>query len=240
MNVEYSGKNPEGRGPMSSDFRLGFRASIPTGIGVLVYGLVFGVLAAEKGVTAPQLAFMNTIVFSGSAQLIVVSMWGGGVPAWQVALAAAVVNVRYFLLTAAVAPLLTPFGRLGAAWRVHFVTDENWAITMAESRKRPVTGSFLLGGGICVGLFWFGSVMAGHGMGFSIPSPERFGLDFAFTALFAALAVTMWRGKRDVIPWAVSAVVAYLAFRLLPDAWYVLLGGTAGAVSAIFTGGDTE
>ncbi|MGI6783432.1 MAG: AzlC family ABC transporter permease [Aminivibrio sp.] len=225
---------------MNQDFRLGFRASIPTGIGVLVYGLVFGVLAAEKGVTAPQLAFMNTIVFSGSAQLIVVGMWGGGVPAWQMALAAAVVNVRYFLLTAAVAPLLTPFGKLGAAWRVHFVTDENWAITMAESRKRAVTGSFLLGGGVCVGLFWFVSVMAGHGMGFTIPSPERFGLDFAFTALFAALAVTMWRGKRDVIPWAVSAAVAYGAFKLLPDAWYVLLGGTAGAVSAVFTGRDGE
>ena len=225
---------------MNRDFRLGFRGAVPAGIGVLVYGLFFGVLAAEKGVTAPQLAFMNTVVFSGSAQLILVGMWGGGIPAWQMALAAAVVNVRYFLLTAAVAPLLTPFGRLGAAWRVHLVTDENWALTMAESRQRAVTGSYLVGGGVCVGLFWLASVTAGHGLGLSIPSPERFGLDFAFTALFAALAVTMWRGKRDIIPWAVSAAVAYVAFRLLPDAWYVLLGGTAGAVSAVLTGRDGE
>lgn len=65
---------------MNRDFRLGFRGAVPAGIGVLVYGLFFGVLAAEKGVTAPQLAFMNTVVFSGSAQLILVGMWGEGSP----------------------------------------------------------------------------------------------------------------------------------------------------------------
>ncbi len=126
---------------MTPEFARGFRASVPAGIGVLVYGLVFGVLAAEKGVSAPMLAVMNVAVFSGSAQFILVGMWGGGFPAWQVALAAAVVNVRYFLLTAAVAPLLGPFGKIGSAWRVHFVTDENWAVTMAraaEGRSREI------------------------------------------------------------------------------------------------------
>ena len=225
---------------MTPEFARGFRASVPAGIGVLVYGLVFGVLAAEKGVSAPMLAVMNVAVFSGSAQFILVGMWGGGFPAWQVALAAAVVNVRYFLLTAAVAPLLGPFGKIGSAWRVHFVTDENWAVTMAESRRRPVSGDFLVGGGVCVGLFWFFSVLAGHGLGFSITAPERFGLDFAFTALFAALAVTMWRGRKDVFPWAVSAAVAYAAFRLLPGAGYVLLGGAAGAAAAAVRGGQEQ
>jgi len=143
-------------------------------------------------------------------------MWSGGFPFWQVALAAAVVNVRYFLLTAAVAPLLQPFGRFGSAWRVHFVTDENWAVTMAESRGRQVTGDFFVGGWVCVGLFWFFSVLAGHGLGFSIAAPERFGLDFAFTALFTALAVTMRLGRKDIFPWAVSAAVAFAAFRMLP------------------------
>lgn len=223
---------------MTPEFARGFRASVPAGIGVLVYGLVFGVLAAEKGVSAPQLAIMNVAVFSGSAQFILVGMWSGGFPVWQVALAAAVVNVRYFLLTAAVAPLLEPFGKIGSAWRVHFVTDENWAVTMAESRRRRVTGDFLVGGGVCVGLFWFFSVLAGHSLGFTIAAPERFGLDFAFTALFTALAVTMWRGRRDIFPWAVSAAVAYAAFRLLPGAWYVLLGGAAGAAAAAVRGGE--
>lgn len=225
---------------MREDFVKGFRAAVPAGIGVLVYGLIFGVLSAEKGVTAAMLAFMSIFVFSGSAQFIIVAMWGDTFPIWQVALAAAVVNVRYFLLTASVAPLFEPFGRWSRAWRVHFISDESWAVTMAENRKGPVGGNFLLGSGFCVGLLWVVSVLAGHSMGFSVASPERFGLDFAFTSLFVALAVTMWRDKGDLLPWAVSAAVAYGAFKLLPGAWYVLLGGLSGAIVAAATGKGEE
>jgi len=63
---------------MTPEFARGFRASVPAGIGVLVYGLVFGVLAAEKGVWAPMLAVVIVAVFSGSAQFILVGVWGGG------------------------------------------------------------------------------------------------------------------------------------------------------------------
>lgn len=225
---------------MREDFLKGFKATIPAGIGVLVYGLVFGVLSAEKGVTAAMLAFMSIFIFSGSAQFIIVAMWGDVFPVWQVALAAAVVNVRYFLLTAAVAPLFEPLGHWSRAWRVHIISDESWAVTMAENRKRPAGVDFLLGSGVCVGSFWIVSVLAGHTMGFTVASPERFGLDFAFTSLFAALAVTMWRGRRDVLPWLVSAAVAWGAYRLLPGAWYVLLGGLSGAATAALLGRGEE
>ena len=214
------------------EFYKGFRASVPTGLGVLTYGLVFGVLCAETGLSFPMLALMNVAVFSGSAQTLIVGMWNGGFPVWQMAVAAAVINVRYFLLTAAVAPLMEPCGWFGRAWRVHLVTDENWAITMAEWRKREVTVDHLVGGGVCVGLFWFFSVMVGHSLGFTLENPERYALDFAFTALFTALAVNMWRGGKDIFPWLVSAGTAFLAWRHLPGAWYVLLGGIAGSVAA--------
>lgn len=225
---------------MNNEFLRGFRAALPAAVGALIFGLVFGVLAAGKGIGAGMLAFMNLVIFSGSAQFVLVGMWGDGFPAWQMALAAAVVNVRYFLLTAAVAPMMEPYGWLKRAWLVHFITDENWAITMAESRRSPVGASFLLGGGISVLLGWFAGTLTGNGMGFSIPHPERYGMDFIFTAIFAALAVTMWRGKRDILPWAVAAGVALLANRILPGAWYVLLGGVAGAVSAAARVGKGE
>lgn len=216
------------------DFYKGFRASVPTGLGVLTYGLVFGVLCAETGLSFSVLALMNVAVFSGSAQAVIVGMWNDGFPVWQMAVAAAVVNVRYFLLTAAVAPLMEHVGWLGRAWRVHFVTDENWAITMAEWRRSEVTVEHLVGGGVCVGIFWFSSVMVGHSLGFTLENPEKYALDFAFTALFTALAVNMWRGKRDVLPWLVSAGTAFLAWKHLPGAWYVLLGGISGSAAAVF------
>lgn len=67
------------------DFYKGFRASVPAGLGVLTYGLVFGVLCAETGLSLPVLALMNVAVFSGSAQALIVGMWNGEFPVWQMA-----------------------------------------------------------------------------------------------------------------------------------------------------------
>ncbi|MFA0888676.1 MAG: AzlC family ABC transporter permease [Synergistales bacterium] len=221
---------------MRGEFTRGARAAVPVSLGIVAYALVFGVLVAGKGIGVGTLAFMNLAVFSGSAQFVLVGMWQAGLPVWQMALAAAVVNVRYFLLTAAIAPMMEPYGWFGRAWRVHFVTDENWAVTMAENRRAAVGANFLLGGGVLVMAAWSLGTLAGHGLGITIRHPERFGMDFAFTAIFTALAVTMWRGRGDILPWAVSAGTALLARRMLPGAWYVLLGGLAGAMTAALMG----
>jgi len=60
---------------MTPEFARGFRASVPAGIGVLVYGLGFGVPAAEKGVPAPLRAVMNVAVFQARHSLF---SWGCG------------------------------------------------------------------------------------------------------------------------------------------------------------------
>lgn len=224
----------------NSELLRGFAAALPVSVGVLLFGLVFGVLAASKGIGTGMLAFMNLAVFSGSAQFVLVGIWADGFPVWQMALAAAIVNIRYFLLTAATAPLMKSCGWLKRVWIVHFITDENWALTMAENRKSPVGADYLLGGGLCVMSAWLAGTLAGNSLGFTIPHPEKYAVDFTFTAIFAALAVTMWRGKKDILPWAVSAATALWASQALSGAWYVLLGGLAGAATAAVTGGKGE
>ena len=171
---------------MKGELSRGARAAIPVSLGIVAYALVFGVLVAGKGIGIGTLAFMNLAVFSGSAQFVLVGMWQAGVSAWQMALAAAVVNVRYFLLTAAISPMMEPYGWFERAWRVHFVTDENWALSMAERRKSPIGANYLLGGGILVMAAWSLGTLAGHALGVSIRHPERFGMDFAFTAIFTS------------------------------------------------------
>src|SRR5216684_4401392 len=65
---------------------------------------------------------------------------------------------------------------------------------------------------------------------------ESWALDFAFTAVFTALLVGMWKGKSNFLPWAVAAVVAVAAAHWLPGKWYILLGGIAGSVVGAITG----
>ncbi|HLL79644.1 MAG TPA: hypothetical protein VKT25_09100, partial [Ktedonobacteraceae bacterium] len=68
-----------------------------------------------------------------------------------------------------------------------------------------------------------------------ISNPARWGLDFAFTAVFIALLAGMWRGRSQLMPWAVAAGTALVAYHWLPGAWYIVLGGLAGSLTGAIT-----
>ena len=53
-------------------FRRGAMLSLPFGASSFVYGIAFGVLASEAGLSAAESAVMSATVFSGTAQIAVV------------------------------------------------------------------------------------------------------------------------------------------------------------------------
>ncbi|GAB7082044.1 AzlC family ABC transporter permease [Megalodesulfovibrio paquesii] len=222
---------------MASEFRRGVTAMLPVAASVGVYGSVLGVLAAQKGLGWLELLGMDLAIFAGSAQFVMVEMWNStaahGLPVIEMAVAALVINLRYLLVGASLAPLF----RGEPLWRklgiIHLVADENWAVTMAETRRGRGSTQFLLGGGVCLILIWTLGTLAGLLGGSFIEHPEAYALDFAFTAVFTALTVGLWRGKRDALPWLAAAVLAVLAERLLPGKWYIVIGGLGGAVAAM-------
>jgi predicted branched-subunit amino acid permease len=107
---------------------------------------------------------------------------------------------------------------------------------MARHHREGTTTWFLLGGGFCVQAAWCSGTLLGHQLGAVISHPERFGLDFAFISVFTALVFSFWHGKKDLLPWLVTASLALLTERLIPGKWYILAGGVGGAlVAALIT-----
>ena len=113
--------------------------------------------------------------------------------------------------------------------RAHLVADENWAVAMAAQAGESEKADILLAGGIALMLSWLAGSLAGSLAGGRIPAPERFGLDFAFPALFAALVVSLWKGKEDLLPLIVAASVTAAVDFVFGGSWSVLAGGLAGA-----------
>ncbi len=218
---------------MWMDLRHGFRANLPVAASAAAYGSVLGVLAAQKGLSWLDLVLMNTAVFAGSAQFVLVDLWGPVLPVTQMALAALVINLRYLLIGASLEPLFAGRRLAQKAAFMHLVADENWAVTMERLRRRPVTPWFLLGGGLCVYLAWSAGTLAGLLGGAGIDRPERYALDYAFTAVFTALALGLWRGRRDAVPWLVAGGLALVTERLVPGKWYIVAGGLGGAAAAM-------
>jgi len=213
---------------------LGAAANIPLAISAITYGGVLGVLSAQKGVTWAEMSAMNILMFAGSAQFVMVDMWQAPLSVLAIAIAVFIINLRYLLIGASLQPVFSGHPLWRKALFMHLVADENWAVTIAEHRKSGVDPFFLLGGGLLLLCAWSSGTLAGNLLGGFIDHPEQYGLDFAFTAVFAALTLSLWRGKGDLLPWGAAMVLALISERYLPGKWYIVVGGVGGAfVSAL-------
>lgn len=218
-----------------SAVRRGWIQALPVSVAVFACGSAFGALAGQQGFGWKTLTAMDLALFSGSAQFVLLGTWGAGGDPVQSALAAAAVNLRYLLLCAAAAPWLAslPWGQ--RLLRVHLITDENWALTTGAG-EGTASADHLLGGGLCVLGAWLLGTLAGWIGGRTLMRPEALGLDFAFAGVFTALAVSSWRGRSDLLPWAVAAAAALGTHGIFPQG-AILAGGAAGAAVCALRGG---
>ncbi|MDQ3507732.1 MAG: AzlC family ABC transporter permease [Actinomycetota bacterium] len=215
----------------------GAKRCLPIAVSGVAIGLVFGVLARQAWLSPVEAWLMSILVFSGAAQFVVIGIWASPVPLAGVVLATLVVGLRHLLMGAALSPWFSKLPKRKAFGSVFFMADENWAMTMGEFQKGKRDAAFLLGGGIVMFVSWSTFTFVGSAAGSFIEDPAKWGLDFAFTAVFIALLVGMWRGKPSLLPWGVAAVVAVLGHEFLPGHWYILLGGLAGSLAGVMLRG---
>jgi predicted branched-subunit amino acid permease len=171
-------------------------------------------------------------MFAGSAQFVMVEMWKAPLPVLQIALAVFAVNLRYVLIGASLRPVFSGHPWWRKALLMHLVADENWAVTIAEHRRSGTDPYFLFGGGLLLLCAWTGGTVAGNLLGAFIAEPEKYALDFAFVAVFAALTLSLWRDKTDLFPWIAAGLLSLLAEQWLPGKWYIVIGGVGGALAA--------
>jgi 4-azaleucine resistance transporter AzlC len=218
----------------SAQFYAGARACIPVAISVGAYGIVWGVLAKQAGLSLLEVILMSGLVFAGSAQFVALDLWTATpatLPIGPIVLATMIVNLRYLLLTATLRPLVRPGTEKRSAAAMWLLSDENWAMTIGEMAKGRGSIAFVVGGGTTVWCVWMVTTVVGRLLGAAIDDPTRYGLDFAFTATFLALLLGMWKGKADLVPWLVAAVAAIVSARLIPGSWFILIGGIVGSLA---------
>ncbi|WP_026381099.1 AzlC family ABC transporter permease [Afifella pfennigii] len=224
-----------------SQFRAGLRDITPLSLGVAVYGLAFGLLAAQIGMDGLTTGLMGLFVFAGSSQIVAAERMAADAGLAVAILAGLALNLRILLMTASLHAELA-----GRPWwqillGVHLTSDENWALmhaTRASGRKAGYW--YLLGGGTSLVVVWVLATGAGAGFAGLLPDLTSLGVDFAFTAAFILLARNLWRGMGDLAPWAVSATTAAVLALVLPvdPSWALIAGGLAGVVLAARPRGD--
>ncbi|WP_049926463.1 AzlC family ABC transporter permease [Halopiger goleimassiliensis] len=218
--------------------RAGFLTCVPVAVGVGGYGVAFGVLARQAGLSVAEAALMSATVFAGAAQIVAVELWPDPLPVlWAdplpvLTIVATVfaINLRYSLMGAALQPWFRYLDPRQVYASLVLMADENWALTMREFQSGSRHGAFLFGTGVALWLFWVGSTVVGAVAGGVVGDPATYGADFILAAVFVALAVELWDGRSSIVPWFVALAVAVGTASLVPGRWYILLGGLAAAL----------
>jgi 4-azaleucine resistance transporter AzlC len=196
-------------------FWMGVQAEIPLLIGVFPFGMIYGALALNAGLSTAAAQLMSSMVFAGSAQFITAQLVHDAVPGFVILLTIAVVNLRHMLYSASLAPYLAA---LPARWKAilsYLLTDEAYAPTIIQYEKCGITPHahwFLLGAGVSLWLVWQVSTALGIFLGAAIP--ESWSLDFALPLTFIAMVVPVLKNRAAIAAALSAGVVALTAFAL--------------------------
>jgi 4-azaleucine resistance transporter AzlC len=203
--------------------RIGFVASLALVPSVFVYGTVFGGLAVQAGLRAVEVWGMSVLVFAGASQFVAVPMIAAGASPLTIVVTTYVVNMRHYLIAATLAPAFRAFPRGWLALVAHVLNDESFAVAVA--RQNPPDPGVYIGSAIAVSGAFLAGVVVGTQLGGLVADPARWGLDFAFPAVFLALVAVQLRGRAEWLIALASAALAVAIALVLPGNWHIVITG---------------
>ncbi len=220
---------------VSPDFLFGLRDGFPLTVSIFAYGLVFGVLARQAGLTYYETLLMSALVFAGSSQFAAVAMLTSGVGTFQIIVAAFLLNLRHLLMGASLAPYLKEVRPWKLAVLAHGLNDEAYALTVSRFQQKGASAAYFLAVGIATFIGWFGSTAVSAATGNILGDPRQYGLDFAFLGVFIGLLVPQLKDKATWIAAGAASATALLAARLLPGSWFIILAAAAAVIAGMVT-----
>lgn len=216
-------------------FRDGFRVCAPTMPGICAWGMVTGMAMVKSGLTIWQALGMTFLVFAGSAQLAGLPLIAANAPIWVVFLTALVVNLRFVIFSAALAPHFAHLPWYRRLWHGYFTADIT--IGLFPRRFPAETASDTAGK---VGFFngigypnwcaWQVGSVAGILLASQIP--ESWGIGYAGTLALLAITIPLTVNLAALVGVIVAGVVAVAAYDV-PYRLGLLVAVVAGMIAAM-------
>lgn len=213
----------------------GMGDAVPFLAGTIPFGMVTGLATVTAGLSAQAAIAMTLMVFAGTAQIAALPLLSAGAPALVIILTAFIVNLRFLIYSATVAPY---FQHLSLRWRFvlgYFVTDTGFALFMRKVSGRPDMAErhwYFLGGGMIIAVVWCLAALLGIVAGARVPPAWQ--LEFAATLGILAILAAVIRSKSEMAAAVIGGAVA-LAAMGLPMKLGLVLGAIAGIAGGVAT-----
>ena len=214
------------------EFREGAAEIAPILVAALPVGLLWGTLAAGKGLSPLETGLTAAMVFAGAAQFVAIELWREPVPWLLLTFTVFIVNLRHILMGASISRHVGHIGRRWHPLMMFLLVDEGWALAERRALTQPITLGYYLGLTLPLISVFIVTTTIGAIAGQSLGDPAAYGFDFAFSALFIGILAGFWKGPQTGAVLAASAVSAALAKLYVPGACYIVIGGLAGVAMA--------
>ena len=131
---------PKGATPScsgNSSSTPGVLEELPLQLGVAPFGLVFGILGIESGLSPIQTISLSLILFGGASQIVFAQLVAAATPFGIILSSVTMINLRHVLYGLSMASYLR---KLPIYWRVllaYLLTDEAYAVSIRRFSQQP-------------------------------------------------------------------------------------------------------
>ncbi len=217
----------------TSPFREGVKAAIPIWIAFVPYSFALGIAAKAHGLQLGETVIMSALVYAGPAQFAALEPLGSGKPALQIFLTTFLINLRFLVMSAAIAPYFRGVRRATLLLSAQFISASSFipSYVRFQEGKKSLSGSspekvnenglgnlrYFLG----VALTSFSVWVVGSGLGYwaalQVPLGFEEGLKFILPGYFACMLATEMKGWTAPLICVVSLIVAVPGVMMSPN-----------------------
>ncbi len=215
------------------DFLNGARDSLPILLGVVPFALICSVAAISVGLNPFEAVGMSFIVFAGASQLAVLQLIGEGA-VWVVMLLTAwVINLRFIMYSASLAPYLQDEPLKRKIPFAYILSDQAFGVSMSKfANEMPSNPAWYYhGSALAIWITWIISAIFGAILGNLVPA--SWGLEFAFPLSFMALMFASIKDRPTLIAALVGGVTA-IATKGLPYNLGLIISAFLGILAGVF------
>ena len=216
----------------TAKFLAGVKVISPMMLGVVPFGLIASITALGAGMSPAQAAAASVIMFAGASQLVAVQLIGAGATAAVVVLTVVVVNLRFLMYSASIAPHFKNLNTRRKLLLAYILTDQAYALSVLKfEQEESMTHKhwYYMGASTFLWVLWQACTLIGIFVGAQVPS--AWSLDFAVPLVFMAVVIPVIKDRASVFAAICGGSVAVLASGLPFN-----LGLVTGAVAGIIAG----
>jgi 4-azaleucine resistance transporter AzlC len=205
----------------------------PLMIPVVPFGIIYGVIGMELGLSAYMTFGMSVIIFGGASQIVLLQLFSGGASSLVTITSVGAVNSRHLLYGAVLSENLS---HLKIMWKIilsYVLIDQAFAVSnnyFKKNKANKYKHYHLLGAGFTCWTVWQTSTILGIVLGSVVP--EGLGLSFAISLTFLALLISDFRKFKNTIVILVSGIVATIGYTIIPFHAYIIVAAILALIVA--------